>query len=1208
MESVEINAENNPLFSYYGRIVARCFPKGVQPNAPMDLFPVTVRYNGSDGATPVFYNKQLSDFADSTDLEFIQSSIRSLRYALRKEENDLSTDAQLQGRRLTTQLLKEFHQALKREKEAMLDDNPFYELTGLIWRLNTGALNKAFIAAQASALENAPRPIKVARSFAQIWKTNRQVTDLKQKTAEIVGKITAIGKLTLGSLLFIGSSLTTAKGVNDLVQHPSFSQTFGQGLIGSDNESLRLFLAIFFGLALSSVILDFKSRLFQGVAESGLIFKGYWNAFKQTPRWFVLAMFLTAISIWTNYDGIVLLMSKTEDLTWQWKKIQLQVKMAIGEQSRQNSEQPESLWDLQAVLNNRVIQALEKFNVVPDDEMSGIASSGIARKGPRYWGKYFIIHGGYRPGQENVALKLNQSGQPFGLTDEIDAMLLRSPLDLRLSLEAHMQKIVADYAQDLTKTQFLVQQQMNALESMMGITSLSLQNLYLLFSLESYHINKQIQDIVAILEQNKKKFQETAQQLNQLTASYIDLLSKVDKAGGITNHQYNIHVEVHIPALEAIDRLREGGIPMAKRRNLEELKGILLERYGLAVGGLILFFILFVAISMDLSDPIFYSAMVARWGRKDRHFLDENIQQFRTWENELIQKMRLFLTGPDIRPVLPHLSCPPVALLYWNYHQFLEELHPALKNYVRLNTQEKFRFWFLGLFQSTRIQHVKAYNARQIVTTKFLLEAETLAPKFLNQVYGGVFSPFKIGIDHFDLLFTHAHGEMKRHERALNQQIAMLDSKSQVQSIYKPIHWLYTLFLKPFAPPTPPFPLKRDQWLLELVQLQVRTQTKIGSLFEFNPLLTKLLNQSLPDIKNNFLSPLLNTLKEIPNSKELAQALHVNSLQEECLYFEEELLCLFGISQNNGFPINESIFNEILNNSKFLEMKGDFFNLEENRQIIENKIQKLENRLVRAYAITQHLVAERDLIFSQLASIRKIHLRPINSFLAPLQNREVIEKAIGLYELTQQFYAIEKFMMDLWYIDSEKIDAMDSNLAIMERNSVAYTQFLLFFNPDYEHLEVSLLKQTEALNIALDQIRKKIDLKLFSLTFIDKSIKKTNDLLAESLKLISNLLVIEAELNAVKVDETKRSLSKIHFFEDNLVFLRSVPSLLASLQEDLHGLIHHQNIMEKEHLEAIRILENQIFKLHYFLKHASEFIEGKRSGAGLSVPVLQLKA
>ncbi|MBF0357358.1 MAG: hypothetical protein HQL70_02050, partial [Magnetococcales bacterium] len=728
---------DNPFFIHYGKIVDQCFGENIAAGAPISIFPAMIKgvdYTSDNGSSS---HSSIADFADRDQLRLFEEKVNRLREVLLNEAQELSGSPHTP----LTLKLNEFRHGLAQGSEAMLEENPFFELTALIYQISMKAMRQAFIAEQKNTDVDMPRALTVSRSLAHIWGRGGSLIPIKQKLTETLSKVASVGKIGFGLLLFVGSTLTTAKGVVDLVQLPGFVEVFGDGLAGSANEDARSALSLFIGLVLSSVILDFKSRLFQGMAEVGYVFKGFWQAFKLYPRWVFVSMFLTMISIWTNYDGIVLLMSKTQDLSYQWEKIEKQVGSALGDQNDLDPDNPDSLLDLKAALNKKSAEAIKKFELVPDDEMSGAASSGVASKGPRYWAKYYIIHGGFKLGSSDVS----NSYRRTAFVSNIDRILYRSDLDLSTSLEEKISAILKKYNDHIDKTQREVNNSMNVLGSQMVLDSYSLDKLTRLFNLEAYHINDSVQAVVKLLELNKNEFGVAASEINKLSASYIELLRTIDKIGTPANNEYTIDVHFDIPKVDAIDQLKKGEIPKAERRGLAELKGLLMERHGSFVGGSILFIILFIAIFMDMSDPILYSAMVARWGRKDKHFLDENMDRFVAWEERYVTNLRSFFVKPDVQPLLPKLTCPRNLVFRNTYNHFLEDMDSRVKDASTRNWFESFVFWFVDLFENTRMQHVGEYNARQTVVRTLIKERERYAPRLIDKIFPGLIHDFTPG-------------------------------------------------------------------------------------------------------------------------------------------------------------------------------------------------------------------------------------------------------------------------------------------------------------------------------------------------------------------------------------------------------------------------------------------------------------------------------
>ncbi|MBF0422673.1 MAG: hypothetical protein HQL73_06750 [Magnetococcales bacterium] len=1182
----------NPIFVRYGQVIDLFFRDGPFADT-LDPFAVTLSLHEVVLPELAPVGKRLGEYADPQELEFIQANIQKLRQSLLREQEEMTqeaTDDGLDSLPPVSNKLKEFREALARGNEAMMEENPFYELTGLLWRLNTRALQQAFADQLRLNLKGLPRSIKVARSFAQIWKSRREISSFRDKLLEIFGKIASIGKFSLGLILFIGSTLTTAKGVMDLVQMPFFVNLFGDALSGNHHEGVRTGLAITVGLVLSSSILDFKSRLFQGVAESGRVVAGYLLAFRRNPRWVVLAVMLTAASIWTNYDGIVLFISKTEDLTWQWRRVQHQVQESLGDPSHASAERIHSLWDLYAALQHTVTRVTEEMQRLPLDEMSGAASSGVAQKGPRYWGKHFIVHGGYQPGSEDVSHAL----APSAMSLKIDTMLRGSGLDLSRPLEQQLLTLLEDYHADLVRTDTAIQARMVALERMMSLQSFSIPALYALFNLESYHVESRVREMVALMEANTGRYVEVAGRMEQLAGAAIALLIQVDQAGGVVRNDYNIHVGVQVPKLEAIEQLKKGSIPGVKRRSLQELKNILLERYGWAAGSALLFIILFVAISMDLSDPIFYSAMVARWGERDRHFLQENINQFKRWEREIMQNIRVFLMRPDIRPSLPNMPCPPMPMVHWTWHLFLESLDAQLKDNATRETWEQFRFWFSELFQASRIRFVRDYNNRLDVSTRVLSHPELFAFRFLNRLYGGLFNPFRVGIDHFDIVYqsvlpsmANAHAELEQEMRNWAQDSTAapgihLRSGRTWDILKGRLHGLlYRLFVHSLEHEDTSFPLSRLNWLGNLTLVRLSSDSLHELLSRFEPLLRDLLRHDLSRVQKTLLGPIQDQLQTMPNSEVLSRIIKVGDMEDEFALINDSILVLYGMSQSGQFQLDCMTLNSILESTNVDEVMEMIRLGAVDGDGVRRRIQILERRLQRALATLRGLVDDREEVVMLLTGVRKNLLRPLLTMMGSLRIRDVYEKACGLDQLRHELNILENLALNLWsseVVASGMEEKHGTNLTMELLRQDAVTGF-------------SLRASAKALETRFEKLKQRMDGLGFVLNFVDRLIGTMLDRIHQSFLLIAQIYLIEGELRDRRTSVAAIDV-RLEFLDDHFLFLRAMPSFLEEERKAIWSMAGVDTLTEDATIKQLRHMEKEGFRQVRDLQKIIDFLEG----------------
>ncbi|MBF0357665.1 MAG: hypothetical protein HQL70_03590 [Magnetococcales bacterium] len=1210
---------NNSFFRHYGRLSERCFTGNLETERPFSFFPDMVT-GTSIAKTSAKNIKSLSDYASPDQLAKVTKAATRLRKALLAEAKSGAGNNAMQ----ITRKYNVFCKGLAQGSEAMLSENPFYELTVLIYQLNLSAIKNAFAASQKDAGTNLPQAMKVTRSFRYLWGREGSMIRLEDKIVETFGSFLAIGKIILGLVLFVGSTLTTAKGVNDLVQLDGFVAIFGDFFLGAQHENIRLALTLTVGVVLSSIILDFKDRLFQGVAETGRVFQGFLDAFKRFPRWMILSLFFTMASIWTNYDGIVLLFSKTQDLSYQLEVIQERVARALGDPADIDPDNPDSLLDLKGLLESKIATSSKQFDQVVEDEAMGVASSGIAKKGPRYWSKYYIIHGGYKPGSRDVVRAIGRSK----FNQKLDRMLQKSGLDLTISLEDKLQKILTVYSQQYIGMNSAVSQRMDALADTMTLQSYSVDEITALFNLEAYHVNQSVQEVVALMEQNKNEFGAAANAINRLVESHISFLREVDRVGIPTNTEYTIDVRIEIPRVEAIDQLNQSEIPMAERRSVFELKALLLERYGAAGGATILFWILFIAVFMDLSDPIFYSTMVARWGRRDQHFLQENIKRFQIWEDGYIQRIRSFLARPDIRAAIPQLSCPRTPVLHWIYHQYLESMAPFVKDHARMTSMEKYRFWFFGLFSTTRIRYAEVYNARQSMTRRIIADPGALLPPLLNRIYGELFQPFSIGQDHFETRHKRIIEEMGKNEEKFTTEIGKIaqiidelyelhpefDTETRNMKLHHKVliflhsgegifgrkvktrgisEIIYNLFSRPISRSDFNFSLTRNNWMVDQAVLQKKSVSYIESLIPFRPILIKLLSETLPKVKKDLIFPLTNALDNIPHNDELKRALKVQVSFDECKIIERELLGILGMSSGKALQIDKDLFSHIIGNSPIEEIPAVFLTKEKDPSVIEEKIASLSTNLQSALLIVTRLSEERKQVVSILTRIRTESLRPIVSIFDKFKNRELIEEAAGLNVLQNQLSALDGFIINLW----------GGIMPDQTRNDGGIDLLFTKLGMDGGNIEFSLLQLATELEENMLTMKKNVESKVFVLTFIDKTLAKTKILISKSFDDIANIFILEGKLTLDMSDPQKDTQEKLNFIADRNLFLQSVPMFLESNRIKLLSVSNLAEIIETGQVEPLRLLEGQIFKTSNFLTNTLGYLNGERGAAGINAPL-----
>ena len=166
---------NNPLFKTYAKIVNAFFATGRRIGEPIVVFAGQhkKKKRGPSDA------KQLSQLANEAELQSIQSVVDEFRAALIKDKgaNKLGRNANQSpksGGRDDDNIhahLQAFQAAIESGNEANLDGNPFYELTKLVFHLNTNSAGNLFASMESDLISHPPEPVYILKSLREIWFT-----------------------------------------------------------------------------------------------------------------------------------------------------------------------------------------------------------------------------------------------------------------------------------------------------------------------------------------------------------------------------------------------------------------------------------------------------------------------------------------------------------------------------------------------------------------------------------------------------------------------------------------------------------------------------------------------------------------------------------------------------------------------------------------------------------------------------------------------------------------------------------------------------------------------------------------------------------------------------------------------------------------------------------------------------------------------------
>lgn len=740
----------NPLLETYGTVVKGFFSKGKKIDDPVFIFPGV---ESTSQADELPYKPDLVYFdPGESQKKAIQNTVKNLRKILESEGKDArqigsqkrkldniadrvrAVRGQADGIQQLQFHLDAFYNTLKTGDESLLKGNPFYALTKLIFNHNIKGAVVLLNHLQADLVANAPEKIQPSRTFKDIWGGPKKFQNISSKIVESIGSLFNFSKILIECTLFIVSSFTTYLMLDALLHTPSVTTLFDRYFTPNQGDLLLFMLAALGSFLLTVAILDLKAKLFRGMAEKGTVLSGIRATFLIQPRWLVLALFLVLISVKANYDSISTLFSKKEYLSEQRAKIQKKVEQALGSTETADPTHPQSLHDLRAMLQAIVTEVSQKFARLPDEEISGKSRSGDPRKGPRYWGKYFIVHGGFELGVKDVA----HSFRNVQFARNMDQQLKDSGIPFDVPFSKKLAMIAQVQAVDMTRTAEIIRENMAELDQLMQVGSLSLSTVQKIFSFDNKKVNTHIQEISKALNAHRNMFDTVVAKMDKLSEGYIAILAKVDRSG--VEYFSDLRVQSHMPALQhtAITALQSESVPMDDQKSLAELTLFLGERYGSFHGNLWIALILFLSFAIDYLSILLFSRKTARQGVADAQIFEELLKYLKDWEDAFIDLAKSFFYRPATQQVFRGLTFPNETGVRNAFFKLLEEIDSDVKDIKDCSAMEQRQMWVRELFVQTRTIHVMGYNARVGTIETFLSQKDIYLPQLIKRLFPGI--------------------------------------------------------------------------------------------------------------------------------------------------------------------------------------------------------------------------------------------------------------------------------------------------------------------------------------------------------------------------------------------------------------------------------------------------------------------------------------
>ncbi len=676
---------SSPLFKYYGKLIEDIF--SVKPSKGNTADGLQTSFRDAIGRSHDESN--ILDHGTTAERKMISTKIKAID---EKVCESASSDEGI--------ALESFKIRLYTGKEQLLHDNQFYHLC------------KEFFIYHAKAAKS---------HFISLHKNNFPPTP-KHEVAQRPAKI-AIGLLT-----FLASMCTTAYGVDNWIQ--SVEYTFLKWLQGPDLAAIRMLLSFVAGFILSYVILDLKAAIFRGFMNAGKVFRGLRIAYFHNPVWLIPATFLTVISLKTNYDGGVAFISKASDLSMQSELI----KKRVGETFQENIE----LTDAKLTSFFQTVKALHKskeevwrqFVKIPEDEASGVSSSGVAQQGPRYWGKFIVVYGGYKPGEKEL-IHIYKDTQ---LTRQIDRILQARGMSFEHAINKKIEKHINSYEKYLKRQKSEIVAIVEDLDMLMNMQEKSVMEAIRIVYLEYYDINEIVKKMIKVLENVEARYKGTVKNINGLINEHIQLLTQVDRSGGASAKQYEVKANFPLMDVSTVLALKKG-IPRAKHKTFAELTAFLKDEYGEVLATTMMIIILALAVLVDLADPFIFGALIAREGRNEQERSPRMMSELKDWEGHFLTNCRSYFENPDLKKIFPGLVPKDDALLTDTFYRLLEEMNPKITDDRDKGTMWRFKERFFSGFTPVHTTEVAGYNARIWAIKRLLKKPELILSQYYNLMF-----------------------------------------------------------------------------------------------------------------------------------------------------------------------------------------------------------------------------------------------------------------------------------------------------------------------------------------------------------------------------------------------------------------------------------------------------------------------------------------
>ncbi|MBF0131814.1 MAG: hypothetical protein HQL75_04405 [Magnetococcales bacterium] len=666
------------------------------------------------------FKKTLSEVISPKDREKIAGVIHHYRQKLSEEASQATTTGKPVGLALKT-----FRNHLHSGREEGLEDNPFYKIVLTVFHAARIGL---FRSLSGQVLEQMPQPptrIRLTPTIREVWRRPRAFGGFFFNLGAILQSQAILLRNPISVLLFIGIAYAVSLAANYFLQSPIPGEYLPdiQGLSG---ESKRYLIATLMGVACSTVVLDFKNRLFQAIAESGKVFTGIRKAFLRNPRWMTVALLCALTTIKASNDALITFLTGQQTMAAQVQAIEEAVYSVLGTATAACPPEPDSLFNFQAILSHDIDAQVEKLEQLPNRDL---------RKNPHFWAEHFIIYGGYEPGVSDVDIS---NATPLSKT--LDAMLAGSGIDFSSSFREKSRLLLETCRKQWVQTQEEVREQLAQRHRVMGFKNQSWLGFGRFSLAESYSTNNLVATMRTKLENTQTTCQQIVEDFADLTHSYLEILRQVNPSTNINTNDLTIGTSVEPFTNKAIDALDPAKITPTERPNLVKFATMLGAQYGPVMGPLLFALFLILAIGMVFGDLVLFAHIVGQNGRRDQALVPSHLAELKAWETTLIDLIVENISSNWAQCLLGcHIQFNKIAVELQFYKQ-IEKNDPETKYIRDRNMMEVILLWFRSMLTPNRPLWTRMFNVRLAAINRLIRPETSTFSDWFHRCYFGPMS------------------------------------------------------------------------------------------------------------------------------------------------------------------------------------------------------------------------------------------------------------------------------------------------------------------------------------------------------------------------------------------------------------------------------------------------------------------------------------